>query len=154
MGSMSHASHCRALVAAARTATLSTLARDPPGHPYGSLVAVAFDHSGRPLMLLSKLAEHTQNLAARPEASILVAEPGEGDPLARARVSILGKTARVPDAEEDAARATFLAAHPEAAGYASFADFAIWRLEPAAIRFIAGFGRMAWVDPADYVAAG
>jgi putative heme iron utilization protein len=51
------------------------------------------------------------------------------------------------------ARDTFLAAHPEAAGYASFRDFAMYRLEPVAVRYVGGFGRMSWVGLADYLAA-
>src|SRR4051812_15048566 len=57
-----HAERCRTLVAEARSATLCTLAREPSGYPYGSLVTVAVDAQGRPLFLLSELAEHTGNL--------------------------------------------------------------------------------------------
>ena len=42
-------------MATARGATLCTVARDPEGYPYGSLVTVAFDAVGRPLFLLSTL---------------------------------------------------------------------------------------------------
>ena len=52
-----HAERCRTLVLQARSAALSTLARDPEGFPYGSLVTVAIDTVGRPLFLLSTLAE-------------------------------------------------------------------------------------------------
>ena len=36
-----HAERCRTLVAGARSATLCTIAREPAGYPYGSLVTVA-----------------------------------------------------------------------------------------------------------------
>jgi hypothetical protein len=39
----SHAERCRTLAACARSAMLSTIARDPAGFPYGSLVSVAID---------------------------------------------------------------------------------------------------------------
>lgn len=140
-------------MARARTATLCTLARDPEGYPYGSLVVVAADADGRPLFLLSKLAEHTGNLLSRPEASVLFVEPAEADPepLAAHRVTLLGPCRRIEDAAEiDAARARFLEAHPSAAAYVTFADFAFYRLEPTALRYVGGFGRMSWVDPAAY----
>lgn len=147
----SHADRCRRLIEGASSATLATLARDPAGFPYGSLVAVASDEGGRPLLLLSKLAEHTQNLAAHAEASVLVAgDPAEGDPLAGPRVTIIGLCQPVPEADAADARAAFLSRHPEAARYVDFKDFALYRLEPNALRYVEGFGRMSWVTADDY----
>jgi putative heme iron utilization protein len=151
-----HAERTRTLVHAARSATLCTLTREPAGHPYGSLVAFASDAQGRPLLLLSTLAEHTQNLAVCADASVLVAEPWglHGSPLAIGRVTILGPCAALPEgAARDEARAAFLAAHPDAAGYADFRDFAFYRLTPTSLRYVGGFGRMSWVTADAYAAA-
>jgi putative heme iron utilization protein len=150
---LSHAESCRALVTQARWATLATIARDPAGFPFGSLVAIAADAQGSPLLLLSKLAEHRQNLDVRSEASLLIAEahgPDE-DPLARGRVTLLGHCQR--DADAFGARAVFLATHPGASSYVDFADFAFYRLAVEAIRYVGGFGRMSWVDLEAYRAA-
>ncbi|MBX3226226.1 MAG: pyridoxamine 5'-phosphate oxidase family protein [Labilithrix sp.] len=143
------------LVRSAQCATLATLARDPAGYPFGSLVAVAADARGRPLLLLSKLAEHTQNLLARAEASLLFCSevPAGDDPLAAGRVTVLGRCEPVPAAERDDTRALFLARHPNATAYVDFADFAFYRLEPEALRWVGGFGRMTWVTADDYRAA-
>ncbi len=151
----SHAERCRTLVASVRSATLSTIARDPEGFPYGSLVTVAFDPAGRPLLLLSTLAEHTQNLEHRSDASILLTEPLDRHktPLALGRVTLLGPCARVPEADRDEARRVFLAAHEDAAYYVDFKDFAFFRLDPVALRYVGGFGRMSWVSADDYRAA-
>lgn len=148
-----HAERCRTLVAEATNATLSTLARDPAGFPYGSLVAFAADARGRPLLLLSRLAEHTENLSAHDQASLLVCERGgaDSDPLTLGRVTILGSCGLVPDDEKSEARAIFLARHPGAATYVDFSDFAFHRLEPRALRYVGGFGRMSWVETADYL---
>ncbi|HZF51376.1 MAG TPA: DUF2470 domain-containing protein [Polyangiaceae bacterium] len=161
--SPSAAERCRTLAATARTAALSTLARDPAGYPFGSLVAVAADPGGRLLLLLSALAEHTANLADRPEASILLTDAATSkeafanlaneDPLARERVTLLGPCRRAPEGEADAAKAIFLEAHPSASQYAGFKDFAIYRLDPVALRYVGGFGRMAWVTAEEYRAA-
>lgn len=153
----SPAERCRTLVATARTATLATHARDPANHPYASLVALACDERGRPLLLLSKLAEHTTNLDARPESSVLVSEAplggGDVDPLALGRVTILGETRRIDDGERAEARALFLAKEPRAAAYVDFADFGFFRLQPRALRWVGGFGRMSWVSAESYAAA-
>lgn len=150
-----HAERCRALAAEAKSATLATIARDPAGFPYASLVAVAFDEAGRPSLLLSELAEHTGNLRARPEASILLTEPADtgADPLTLGRVTILGTCSRVSDGERAAVRDAFVRAHPESAQYVDFRDFAFYRLEPTALRYVGGFGRMSWITPGDYRAA-
>jgi hypothetical protein len=147
-----HAERCRTLVLSAQSATLSTIAREPAGFPYGSLVTVAFDDRGRPLFLLSTLAEHTGNLAACADASALVTEPlgGHDEPLALGRVTILGRCEAVAGAEKDAVRSTFLAHQPRASYYADFGDFAFYRLEPVALRYVGGFGRMSWVAAEDY----
>lgn len=148
----SHAERCRTLVEQARSATLCTLAREPSGYPYGSLVTVAVDTHGRPLFLLSELAEHTGNLHARAEASALLTEPlGSHDqPLALGRVTLLGRCSKVGASELPLARELFLAKQPSASYYVDFKDFAFYRLEPEALRYVGGFGRMSWVTPEDY----
>jgi putative heme iron utilization protein len=147
-----HAERCRTLAAEARSGTLCTVARDPQGYPYGSLVTVATDGAGRPLFLLSTLAEHTGNLRAHAEASVLLAEPAgaHDQPLALGRVTILGRCERVNAEETPAARQAFLAVQPSSAAWVDFKDFAFYRLEPEALRYVGGFGRMSWVTPEDY----
>jgi putative heme iron utilization protein len=147
-----HAERCRTLVLGAKSATLSTIARDPAGFPYGSLVTVAVDDRGRPLFLLSTLAEHTTNLLACPDASALLTEPlgGHDQPLALGRVTILGKCAAVPEEEKASVKEAFLAQQPSASYYVDFGDFAFYRLEPIALRYVGGFGRMSWVSADDY----
>ena len=128
------------------------IALEPAGFPYGSLVTVASDVVGRPLLLLSTLAEHTRNLLARSEASILITEPlgAHDQPLAVGRVTMLGQCAAVTKDERAAVRETFLAQQPGASYYVDFADFAFYRLEPTAMRYVGGFGRMSWVTADDY----
>jgi putative heme iron utilization protein len=147
-----HAERARTLVAQLSTGTLCTIALEPEGYPYGSFVTVAFD-AGNPVFLISSLAEHTKNLERDPRASLLVAEGGADDPLANGRVTLLGPCKRVGPADGGGARSAFLAAHPNAAYYADFRDFAFWTLDVQSIRYIGGYGRMSWVDQAEWKAA-
>jgi putative heme iron utilization protein len=141
-------SQCHALAARARYGALATIARE---HPFATLVALAFDARRRPLLCLSELAEHTKNLFSCPNASILVTEGATGaDPLASGRMTLVGRCARVGLEEAEAARDAFLAVHAEAAGYAKFKDFAMWRLEVQEVRWVGGFGRMEWVPTEAY----
>ncbi|HEY8428779.1 MAG TPA: DUF2470 domain-containing protein [Sandaracinaceae bacterium] len=147
----SHAERARTLAASRTEGALSTLARDPAGHPYASHVIYAMD-GARPIFLLSRLAEHTQNLEADARASLLVVEP-EGDEaaLARGRVTLVGSCRRVEDRASVEER--FLARHPDARAYAGFADFAYYALDVESARWVGGFGRMSWIDRAAWEAA-
>jgi putative heme iron utilization protein len=147
----SHAERARTLVAQISTGTLCTLAIDPAGYPYGSFVTVAFE-DGDPVFLISQLAEHTRNLARDPRASLLVAETGSADPLANGRVTMLGPCRRV-EGDAAGARTAFFAAHPASKYYADFRDFAFWRLQVESVRYIGGYGRMSWVEEAEWRAA-
>jgi putative heme iron utilization protein len=157
-GEPSDAERSRTLLGAARTGALATLGDG--GFPFGSLVSHAVDAQGRPLLLLSDLAEHSRNLTGDPRASLLASEsgggksltPGGGDPLARARVTVIGEVAEVPAGERAVVLGTYRAAHP-GAFYAGFADFRLYRMQVDSVRYVGGFGRMSWVDAADYAVA-
>lgn len=130
-------------------AALSTLQRDAEGWPYGSLVLVALDHAARPVLLLSELAEHTRNIARDGRVSLLFdATVGAADPLAAARVTVLG-TAHRTDAPE--LRHRYLARHPSARAYADFKDFHLFQVRPTRAHLVAGFGRIHWIDGAALV---
>jgi hypothetical protein len=128
---------------------------DPPGTPFGSVVTYGLDTEGRPCFFVSTLAEHTRNIDADPRASLLVVEdtPAGADPLASGRVTLLGTAGELTDeAERSAARAGYLEANP-AAFYVDYGDFRCLRLDVTAVRYVGGFGRMSWVDPAAYAVA-
>lgn len=146
----SHAERVRTLLAARTTGALSSIAREPAGYPFATFVTYAM-LEGDPIFLVSRLAEHTKNLAADARASLLVAEDGASDPLANARVTVVGPCTRVH--EPAAAREAFLAVHPGASFYADFSDFAFFRLAVEAVRYIGGYGRMSWVGLEEYGAA-
>jgi putative heme iron utilization protein len=145
----SHAEQARTLAARVTTGTLCTIAVEPAGFPYGSFVTFGID-GGSPVFLISELAEHTKNLRSDGRASLLVAEPGTGDPLARARVTLIGRATIAAENVREQARTAYLAAHPNGAYYADYADFHFWRLEVESVRYIGGYGRMSWVAQADW----
>jgi putative heme iron utilization protein len=140
----------KTLLRATRAGTLATLDRNT-GHPFASLVNVATDVDGSPLILVSRLATHTANLETDRRASILLAETGKGDPLAHPRLTVLGAMARLErDSVDDArARRRFLARHPKSELYAGFADFSFWRLQLASAHLNGGFARAADLKAAD-----
>src|SRR5882672_12475222 len=84
----------KSLLRSIRAGTLATLDRNT-GHPFASLVNVATDLDGSPLILTSRLSTHTANLEVDGRCSILLAEAGKGDPLAHPRLTVLGSMTRI-----------------------------------------------------------
>jgi len=137
----------RALAKSKTFGALATIARGG-GHPFATLVGFALVGAA-PVFLLSTLAEHTQNLLVDGRASLLVSEDGEGDPLARGRVTLVGRCAAAPQEEVAAA---YLLRHPRAAQYLTMKDFGFWRLAVESVRYVGGFGKMGWIDGVDWSA--
>lgn len=129
----------KGLLRTVRAGALATIDRDT-GFPFASLVTVATDWDGSPLLLLSRLSGHTQNLETDPRASILLAETGKGDPLAHPRLTVMGRAERCLEAR---ARSRFLNRHPKAKLYADFADFSYWRVAIMGAHLNGGFARAA-----------
>src|SRR5437588_11020832 len=134
----------KTLLRGIRAGTLATLDRNT-GHPFASLVNIATDVDGSPLILTSRLSTHTANLEADGRASVLLAEAGKGDPLAHPRLTVLGIFARIgrDGADEPRVRRRFLARHPKAELYAGFGDFSFWRMQVASAHLNGGFARAA-----------
>jgi len=133
----------KTLLAEAERATLATSMADGSG-PYASLVLVASDAKGAPILLLSGLAEHSKNIAADPRVALLIdGTLGLADPLTGARVTLQG---RIEPAKDKDARSRYLARHPSAEAYANFGDFGFWRVQLQRAHLVAGFGRIVGLD--------
>ena len=145
-------SAAKTLLRSVRAGALATIDRNT-GHPFGSLVNVASDSDGSPLILVSRLSTHTANLEADSRASVLLAATGKGDPLAHPRLTVLGRFVQIAreQPDEPRLRRRFLARHPKAELYAGFADFAFWRLLIASAHLNAGFARAADLVAADVI---
>jgi heme iron utilization protein len=140
----------KTLLRTIRAGTLATLDRNT-GHPFASLVNVATDQDGAPLILTSRLSTHTANLEADGRTSVLLAETGKGDPLAHPRLTVLGTMTRIERDGPDEARVRrrFLARHPKSELYAGFADFAFWRMRAVSAHLNGGFARAADLTASD-----
>ena len=133
------------LLRSVRAGALATLDRET-GSPFASLVTVATDVDGSPLLLMSRLSGHTLNLEADPRASILLAQGGKGDPLAHPRLTVNGRAERTT---EERVRERFLARHPKAKLYAGFGDFSFWRVTVTGGHLNGGFARAMTLEADD-----
>jgi putative heme iron utilization protein len=129
----------KGLLRGIRAGALATLDRES-GYPFATLVSVATDVDGAPLLLMSQLSAHTRNIEADPRVSLLLSRGGKGDPLAHPRLTVVGRCRAVA---EDRPRSRFLARHPKAALYAGFGDFAFYRVTPEGGHLNGGFARAA-----------
>jgi putative heme iron utilization protein len=137
--SLSNQELARSLLTAGGTATLATLAA--AGAPFASYVVTAPAIDASPLMLLSRLAQHTKNLDRDPRASLLfVREAAPGDEtLTASRLTLAGRCTTESDPK---AKQRFLDRHPDATRYSEFSDFSLYRFEIESGHLVAGFGRI------------
>lgn len=140
----------RRLLRASRFGALAVIEPDT-GAPSASRVATATDPDGAPLILVSTLSVHTGGLLADPRCSLLLGEPGKGDPLAHPRISISCLARRLDrDGDEGTrARRRYLNRHPKASLYVDFGDFAFFRLEPQRASLNGGFGKAYALERGD-----
>ena len=111
------------------------------GVPLVSRVAVATCVDASPIFLISQLSSHFGALEADPRCSLLLGTPGKGDPLAHARMTLIGRAVKTSGDERLTLRTRFLARHPKSALYADFGDFAFWRVEMERASLNGGFGK-------------
>ncbi|OPF31063.1 hypothetical protein C532_23066 [Pseudomonas aeruginosa P37] len=126
-------------------AVLSTHSKKWPGFPFGSVVPYCLDAEGRPLILISRIAQHTHNLQVDPRCSMLVGERGAEDIQAVGRLTLLAEARQLAEEEVAAAAERYYRYFPESADYHRVHDFDFWVLQPVQWRFIGGFGAIHWL---------
>src|SRR5262245_8713116 len=138
-----------------RTARYGAPAALEPGSgaPLASRVAVATELDGTPLSLVSRLSEHTGAILADPRCSLLLGEPGKGDPLAHPRISLRCRAQKLERGTVDQTHAQrrYLNRQPKAKLYANFADFSFFRLAVEQAALNGGFGRAHKLTRADLI---
>jgi hypothetical protein len=128
---------------------LSTISKKLAGYPFGSVVPYVLDHEAQPLILTSRLAEHTRNIESDARVSLLVNDPA-GDVQAGARLTLVGNAARA-DGGLEALRARYLNYFPDAERLFALGDFALYQIRPLQLRWIGGFGDIQWISTESYV---
>ena len=142
------------LLRTARFAALGTLDA-ATGAPSVSRVAIATFANGDPGFFISALAAHLPNLVKDNRCSLLVGEPGKGDPLAHARMTLIGKAEKLGSGPvRDSFRARYRERNPKSKLYEDLPDFSYWRFRAEKISLNGGFGRAYALVPGDLDVAG
>ena len=145
---MSRGSDARRLVRRFAGGVLATQSLKFPGYPYASSLPFCTDQRGRVVVLISHLAEHTQNADHDPRSGFLVS-PLTRDLQEQARVSMIGDIAAIDD---KTISSRYLRYFPEAAQYLRIGGFRFFRIEPLSLRYIAGFGSIHTITGESYLA--
>ncbi|HAC58087.1 MAG: pyridoxamine 5'-phosphate oxidase [Parvibaculum sp.] len=136
-----------------RTCRYGALAWIEPGTgvPVTSRVGCAPDIDGTVFFPASGLSAHTKALAEDSRCSLLIGEPGKGDPLAHPRLSLVARVVRVEKGSDAYARLRrrYIARHPKSEIYLDLPDFAFYRLEGARAFLNGGFGKAFDLAPED-----
>jgi putative heme iron utilization protein len=140
----------RSLLRRSRQGALATLVPGS-GDPYCSLVNVASHADGSPILLISRLALHTQNILADSRVSLMLDERAEGDPLEGSRIMLAGRAEEAKGDDAAILRRRYLNAHPSAEVFVNFKDFSFFRIQPTAAHLVAGFGRIIDLKPGQFL---
>lgn len=123
---------------------LSTHSSKFVGYPFGSVAPFVLNHQGMPTILISSIAEHTKNIVQNCKVSLVVFE-NESDLQANARLTLLAN-AEQTDKNNDLMRQRYLRYLPQAEQYFDMHDFSFYTLQITHARYIAGFGKMGWIE--------
>jgi len=140
----------RSLLRRSRQGALASLMAGT-GDPYCSLVNLASHPDGSPILLISRLALHTQNLLGDARVSLMLDERAEGDPLEGARIMLAGRAEEAEVNQLPILRRRYLNAHPSAEAFVKFKDFSFFRIRPTGAHLVAGFGRIVDLKPEQFL---
>ena len=141
----------KALLRRARYGVLSTFSKQVPGYPFGSVLPCALTTVGEPILFISTLAAHTQNILADPHVSFTAVEPDKpAETQANGRFTYMGIAEAVPEEQVDRLRERFVTLVPGAKLYSSFGDFKFYIIRFTKGRFVGGFGAIGWIHADAY----
>lgn len=129
------------LLASRLHAVISTHSAELEGYPFGSLVPYCLDATGRPLLLLSHLAQHARNLVENPKASFTIVGPITGDVQQASRLVAVGEVEAAPD---PGLGERYFRYYPGSRYYAERLNFRFYRFQPLRWHFNGGFATARW----------
>lgn len=124
------------------TAVLASNSIVMPGYPAAAALPYALDHHDKPLVFISRLAQHSRNLRADNKVSMSIWSAEDSKLQTQARLNLL---ANAHIEHDQVSLNRYLNHYPEAKDYLQL-DFELYRLEPIRVHFIAGFAQVYWLD--------
>lgn len=128
---------------------LSTISQKFEGFPFGSVVPYSLDDEGKPVILISTIAEHTKNIKSDDRCSITITAESN-DVQANGRLCIVGNMKPLSD-DKTEVEERYYRYFPNSKSYHQSHDFSFYYLEPVSVRYIGGFGAIHWLEPSDFL---
>ena len=126
---------------------LSTISVRNEGYPFGSFVTFVSDLDRSILIYASNIAQHTINLKENSKSCLTLFKIDDDfDKQNSSRMTLLGDLKSLPDEETDEVKRRFENFLPESKKYAEMHDFNFYRLHITQVRWIGGFGKIAWLE--------
>ena len=133
-------------------AILSTISKKFDGYPFGSYVTYVSGRNRDIYLYASDIAEHTKNLKNNPKACITISKSKDKeDKQNSARLTIMGKLIEITEEKLEDCMSRFQKFLPESKKYSQMHDFKFYELKTENIRWIGGFGEIAWLKRDDWI---
>ena len=132
-----------------REGVLSTVSKKYEGYPFGSFVTFISGADRSIIFYASDIAQHTINLKSNSKACITLFNLSEGDKQDSARLSLMGDVKKIDKDVEEISR-KFIEFFPESSQYSNMHDFNFYSLNISQVRWIGGFGKIAWLSSTNW----
>ena len=132
-----------------REGVLSTVSKKYEGYPFGSFVTFISGADRSIIFYASDIAQHTINLKNNSKACITLFNLSEGDKQDSARLSLMGDVKKIDKDVEEISR-QFIEFFPESSQYSNMHDFNFYCLNISQVRWIGGFGKIAWLSSTNW----
>tara|TARA_E500000331_G_scaffold346538_1_gene385574 strand:- start:122 stop:856 length:735 start_codon:yes stop_codon:yes gene_type:complete len=135
-------------------AILSTLSKSTQNYPFGSFVTFVSNTNRDLILYASDIAQHTANFTHDSRACITICGANlKQDKQDRARLSLIGDITKISDEEVERLGSRFFKLFPNSTSYARVHGFHFYLFKSLRVRWIGGFGQIAWLDEYHWRAA-
>jgi len=139
------------LLRSSSSGILSTLSKSFKGYPFGSYVTFITGPDRSIYIYASTLAQHTKNLFQDSRACITLSkEKKDDDKQNSQRLTLMGDLKPVNQNEREAIKPRFHRFLPDSKKYSALHDFDFYKLSLSKVRWIGGFGEIAWLKIRDW----
>ena len=128
-------------------AVLSTLSKKYNNFPFGSLITYITGQDRSIYIYASDIAEHTKNIHKNSKSCLTIFKIRENeDKQNSSRLSIMGDFKKIRNEKDiENCKDRFFKFLPDSKTYSSMHDFNFYKMKPDKMRWIGGFGEIAWL---------
>ena len=135
------------LMRANNVAVLSTLSKKYNNFPFGSFITYVTGQDRSIYIYASDIAEHTKNIIKNSKSCLTIFKlKVNQDKQNSSRLSIMGDFKKIQNQDDiESCKIRFFKFLPESKTYSNMHDFNFYKMKPNKIRWIGGFGEIAWL---------